>query len=216
MRSRRFSSHILPPDPELEQLARRSVAGDRRGWHGFWCAVDPFFDSVAGRWRLTGVLAAREDERRNIVVRALGLLHEDGFRRLRDLLALLEERAGSPRAWLSVFAANTAVSYVRAHGDNLAAGDAAPRWATFLPLTEEIQEHLPASLRAHAAAEARLLAARAAERLREDQRQAVALWLTAHSFAEIAAALGLPDAGAAERLVRAAVALLRKVPWEER
>jgi DNA-directed RNA polymerase specialized sigma24 family protein len=174
--------------------------------------------TVAGRWRLTGVLAKDEEERRNVVVRALGLLHDEGFRRLRGLLTLLDASAGSPRAWLSVFTANTAVSYVREHGDNMAAGytGAAPRWAAFLPLTEEIEEHLPASLRGFTAAEAHLIAARAAARLREEQRHAVALWVQSYEWEEIARALGLPDPRAAERLVRSGIAMLRKLPAHER
>jgi DNA-directed RNA polymerase specialized sigma24 family protein len=152
------SPSILPSDPDLERLIRRTVSGDVRAWHTLWCAVDPFMYTVAGRWRLTGVLAQDKDERRNVVVRALGLL----------------------------------------------------------PLTEEIEEHLPASLRGFTAAEAHLIAARAAARLREDQRHAVALWVQSYEWEEIARALGLPDAKSAERLVRSGIALLRKLPAHER
>jgi hypothetical protein len=81
------------------------------------------------RWRVNGRLSRCPDGRRDVVLRVMGELREDGFRRLADLGERLACRDGSFRGWLWRVARNAAVSHVREQGNVLT--DALP--ADMLP-----------------------------------------------------------------------------------
>ncbi len=145
----------------LEALVERTLRGDKGAWHELWLALDPIVESVARRWRVAGRLSRCPDGRRDIVVRVMGELREDGFRRLAELGERLACRDGSFRPWLRTVACNAAVSHVRAHPEYLGAVDGgAARWARHVPLPEALEvDRDPTSRRI----EARRLLARAKE-----------------------------------------------------
>ncbi len=192
----------------LADLVARSRDGDTEAWHELWLALAPLVENMARRGALTGPLSRCPDARRDIVVRVMEELHEDGFRRLSELGERLARRDGSFQGWILVIARNVAVSHVRAHAEYLGAGEeGGQRWAEHVPLKEAPKG---ASLPSSREIEGREIFERSVELLDPAQRDALGLWLQGDDFAEIAAALQLPGgAGAATRLVRSAVARLR-------
>jgi DNA-directed RNA polymerase specialized sigma24 family protein len=212
----------------IEELVERTIGGEGDAWQELWLAVEPTLYRIAAHFRVTSRLSRSDDDRRNIVVRVMGQLHADGFRRLRLYCASRARRGdGTFRAWLTTLAARSAISYLRAHPEYL--GRPGPdevrrgRWAQILPLCGEHDDPpSDAALRAGGRAdepgaaadpvrtmEGRALMARARETLREDQLAALMLWLTGREHGEIAAELGLDGALAAERLVRSALKRMR-------
>jgi|HubBroStandDraft_6_1064221.scaffolds.fasta_scaffold695889_1 DNA-directed RNA polymerase specialized sigma24 family protein len=178
----------------LSDLVARSRGGDEAAWGKLWLALAPRIENVARRWRVTGRLSRCPDGRRDIVVRVMGELREDGFRRLAELGERLACRDGSSRGWLWKVARNAAVSHVRQHPEYLAPVEGGPgRWADHVPISEAPEdEHPPMSRQI----ECRLILARSREMLDPAQRDALDGWLC-------------DDAGAAPRLVRSAVRRLR-------
>jgi len=196
-----------PNEETLERLVERTLGGDERAWREVWLALDPMVEDVARRPRITGRLARCEDARRDVVVRVMEELRRDGFRGLVELGERLACRDGSFRPWLFRLARNVAVSYVRAHAEQLGrAEDGARQLALHVPLTDAIvDERSPPSRRI----DARRILDRAREVLDPAQLDALCLWLRGDDVAEIAAALREDEAAAVQR-VRSAVKRLRR------
>lgn len=210
----RTSPTVLPADEHLADLVRRILAGDVAAWWALWCALDPFVEAIAGRYRYTGILSEDDDERRNVVERFFTRIHADGYRRLAGLLALLARGDGSSRAWIARVAIAVALDYTRQHSRNVG-GRGRASWVHLVPLPDGAEEHLPASARGADPVDVALLHRRVAEILEPEQLQVLGLWLQGNDHADIACALGLEDAAAAARLQRSAVERLRTRLAEE-
>lgn len=201
-------------DDELEAMVTAAAGGDERAWQRLWATIEPLLSRIVAQPRFLGRLGQREDDRRNIVVAVMARLRADGFHRLR---LYLEARAASPRlrfhSWLRVVAKRVGVDYLRAHPDYLRRHDrdaSTPgAWIEAEPLpptSRGLGERPPVTSRGTA----RELVRYAAGALPPEQVRALELWTTGLDFAEIASALALADAGAAERVVRAAIERLRR------
>ena len=203
----------------LEPLVRKVVGGDARAWQELWVAIEPTVWAITGRWQLTGKLAGRDDDRRDIVVRVMERLREDRFRRLRSYLASADARAaGSLKTWLATVTARAAIDHVRAHPEYTDVRRPAPvtadpetteirsRWVPIVPLHDE-PDGEPADPTEVMTATRLLEKARG--ELRSDQLQALYLWLSGHDHAEIADRLELATPRDADRLVRAALKRMR-------
>ncbi len=195
-------------------LVTRSRGGDVQAWGTLWMALDPWIEGVARRGAVMGRLSACPDARRDIVVRVMGDLRADVFRRLGELGELLERGDGSYRRWLCRVARNAAVSYVRAHAEYLGpSGEGAARWAEHVPLSEVQEEACAPESRG---IDARRILEHARDVLAPAQAEALDRWLQGDDFAEIAAALSCAGgADGAARLVRSAVQRLRRGCFEE-
>lgn len=118
--------------------------------------------------------------------------------------------------WLRIVTANVVRDYVRERHGRAAAGPGEARpdrrlidtLATLLPDDEELAANSTLSSTSRYAAHE--LAGWADGRLPPDQASALGAWLRGASFEEMATALGATDAAAAKRLVRAAIASLRR------
>lgn len=199
-------------EDQLEPLVARTLAGELRAWGEFWALVDPTVESIAGRFRCSSRLGAREDERRNVVVRVMERLREGGFSRLRSFHSVLLRRDGSFRAWLAVMTQRSALNYARDHAENLgeSASESHRRWVTLLPLPDTLDDDLPVSTRAVQTAEAARIQAYIEAAIPPAPRTALRLWLLGHAHAEIAEALGLASAHDADLLVRTTLMHLRR------
>jgi RNA polymerase sigma factor (sigma-70 family) len=185
----------------IDALIIRTVQGDMDAWHALWTEFAPTVSAVAATWRRGNRRFSRDvDERRNIVVRVMGELRADGFRRLRLYLASADRRGqGSFRAWLVTVAARSAISYYRAQArGHLCAEHASERPARRLDSLEEIS-----------GIEARDVLEKARRHLTEAQLAALFLWLEGWDHGEIAERLHLDDGASADRLVRAGLWRLR-------
>lgn len=206
-----LSSRVQLTEDLLEPLVRGTLAGDRRAWSDLWCALDPFIEKIAGRYRATSRLSASEDERRNVVVRVMERLHADDCHRLQGLHEALLRRDGSFRPWLSTVTMNAAISYTREHPEHLGEHDSNDPggWVNFEPLPDELDEQLPVSIRAVKMIEAHRIHAYVEHHLEPQQRDALRLWLLGYDHGEIAEAFQLAGAHAADLLVRGALKILR-------
>lgn len=206
------SISLMLHEDHLEPLVRGTLEGDPRAWRRFWLAVDPTIERMAGRFRVGSVLSQRRDERRDIVVRVMERLRQDGFSRLRTFHGVLLRRDGSFRAWLSVMTKRTAVDHIRGHAEYLGAGatDAERRWIELLPLPEGFEKTMASPPRAEQVAEATRIQAYAEANLPAAQHKALNLWLQGHNDEEIARALGLEKAKSADLLVRTTLMHLRR------
>ncbi len=165
-------------------------------------------------------LGRSDDHARNVAVLVLEKLGRDHCR----ALGLYETWAAArPEKtfgdWLRIVVTNTARDYLRerkgraARTEEAAAGGAIDKrllhsLAALLP----DEDDLPAAsaLSQSSSYAAKQLLAWAEGHLSEDQREALRLWLAGDSFEEMASSLGVADAAASKRVLRAAVATLRR------
>lgn len=192
-------------EARLEDLVTRAREGDLRAWQALWLALDPMLERIAARRQITGRLADRPDERRDIVLRVMKELRRHDDRLLADLGERLRLRDGSYRWWLTRVARNTAIDYVREHAEYLGPVEGG-RWARLLQLGDMLEDGRPDPIRV---IEVRQILAYAEQELDPPQLVALCRWLRRESFEEIAGALRLADAAAAARLVRSGVERLR-------
>jgi DNA-directed RNA polymerase specialized sigma24 family protein len=183
----------MTSDEEIERLVASAAAADDAAWHSLWAAIETPLSRIIAQPRFLGRLGQREDDRRNIVVAVMARLRADSFGRLRQYL---DAKTQNPRlrfmSWLRVVAKRVGIDYLRSHPDYVRRHDAnASRpgaWvdAEELPSASQIFGDRPQFTNAGTAQE--LL----------------------ESFDEIAKQLKLPNATAAERVVRAVIERLRR------
>jgi DNA-directed RNA polymerase specialized sigma24 family protein len=189
----------------LEPIVARAIDGDVRAWQQTWLALDPVIERIAGRRRVTGRLADREDERRDVVVRVMEKLRANEGRLLRELHRWLQRRDGSFRPWFWKVVRNVAVSFARAHSERLAReGDV--RWAEHVEVPEELPDDRLDPLQVAAVHE---ILAFAACNLRPVQLAAIRLRMAGEDDESIARELRLSGPEAAARTVRSGLKRLR-------
>ncbi len=200
----------------LESLVESAAAGDEQSWQRLWAAIEPRLSQIVAQPRFLGRLGQREDDRRNVIVDVLARLRADNFHRLR---IYLDTRTINPAlkfmTWLRVVTKRVGIDYLRGHPDYIDRrrdpdrGSAPGEWveAGTLPSGSKLQgERPPVTNRGTA----QQLLCYAAGAIPETQRRALELWVQSESYDEIARALELDDASAAERMVRAAIERLRR------
>lgn len=206
------------PDLDLEPLVVRAATGDEDAWQAMWHTVEPMLARFIARPGFLARLGAQPDDRRNLIVLIMARLREDQFRRLGMYVA---SRQANPQltfaTWLRVVAKRVGIDYLRGHPDYVARrsgdGDVAGDWIAPEPMPPSSQ--LGTRPPWTDLGTARELA-RHADELPTQQQEALAQWLGGADHAAIARALELPDALAAERLVRAALERLRRRVREDR
>lgn len=202
-------------EDELASLASQAAEGDPDAWRALWTALDSRLESLVRQRRLLGGLSQNEDDRREVVLRVMGRLQQDGFRRLRLFVRQRNDSPGlSLVAWLTVVARNAAIDYLRAHPDFLASRSrqAARHRGTVADILTLPPPSRGPGLRppVTAGGTARQLLEYAGRELPEFQCRSLELWVTGHSASDIAQTTGLATAEEAERSVRAALEKLRR------
>jgi hypothetical protein len=198
---------------DIENLVERTVAGDESAWRALWAAVEPPLTRIIARPHFLGPLGRDEDERRNIIVAVMGRLRADQFARLSLYLDARRDNAQLTFVgWLSVVAKRVGIDYLRAHPEyqrKCSASRSRPgAWVkqTQLPESKVFGKRPPVTTRVTA----RRIVDHAGPSLPIAQRRALELWTHGEDFADIAREVGLPDAAAAHRVVRAALDRLRR------
>jgi DNA-directed RNA polymerase specialized sigma24 family protein len=204
----------MTSDDAIEHLVEGAAEGHEPSWQELWAAIEPPLSRIIAQPRFLGRLGRSEDDRRNIVVAVMARLRGDRFARLK---LYLDAKRQNPRlrfvGWLRVVAKRVGIDYLRAHPDYVRRHDAnASRpgaWidAEELPPASQIGGDRPPVTMQGTAAE---LLAYAAGVIPDEQRRALELWAQGESFDDIARALGLASAPAAERVVRAVIERLRR------
>jgi hypothetical protein len=167
----------------IDELVLRATLDDETAWRDLWDHVEDVLAGYIGSPRYLGRLGQRVVDRQNIIREVMECLRADGMHRLR---AYLELHRDQPRldfeCWLQVLARRVGNSYMRS-ARRPEAADAG---------------HSSESMR------------RAAEIVSEPALSALELWTAGASYADIAHELELDDSGAAERVIRGALALLQR------
>jgi len=200
-------------DLDLELLVANAAGGDETAWQRLWAEVSPRLDAMIRRPQFLARIGEREDDRRDIIVEVMARLRDRQSRRLR---VYLEAKKNSPdmtfMPWLNVVAKRVAIDHLRRspdYQDRRREKDAsAPgRWIKAVTLkSDNAADRPPMTLRGTA----HQLLLHARRHLPEDQQRALEMWAQGDDHQEIADALGLPDASAANRMVRAALERLRR------
>ncbi len=195
-----------------EALAERVAGGDTAAWAPLAEALWPALQTLVRSSRSMGPLRRSEDDVRDVVT---DLLEKLGSREGRGLLLHRSWRARHPDKtfadWLRIVATNAVRDHVRARRGR-PEDDGLPSVKRLLnefsgsAAVESLGVRPPMT----AAQTARQLLAFAHDQLPADQRAALSSWLEGASFEEIRAEVGASSAEEAARLVRAAVAVLRR------
>jgi hypothetical protein len=182
---------------ELDELVVAAADEDERAWRKLWAAIETPLSRILAQPNFLGRIAQREDDRASIAVAVMARLRERHFHRLR---LYLDAKRANPRlrflSWLKVVARRVGIDYFRTYHEPIAqtlqTGDAGER----PPMTNR--------------GTARELLRHAASVVPPEQLKALELWTQSEPFGDIARVLGLADAAAAERTVRAAIERLRR------
>jgi hypothetical protein len=183
--------------PRLGQLLSRVLEGDPAAWQGFVASLEPELRQLLRRSRVMGALRESEDECRAVAVKVLSRLEKNDFRALRLVAPWLAAHPDKDLGdWIRIVAVNRA-------RDHVAARSIAE---TLRSLTSRVGAR-PAFTDG---AQARQVLEYAEGALTLAQLRALRLWIEGAGFDEVAAQLALPDGRAADKLVRAALARLRR------
>ncbi len=200
---------------DAEPLARKAAAGDSGAFREMMAALwEPTQRLVGGSSAMRG-LNASDDDVREVVTRLMAKLERDDFRALRLYLDWTPRHPDKDFAdWFKITAANVVRDFGRERRgtdrDRLPGELSKKRllndFAKTLPLDDEMGRRPPMT----DAQTARQLLEFARDRLPPEQLAALESWVQGASYAAIASSRGLADAAEAKKLVRAAVAVLRR------
>lgn len=198
--------------PAAEALVGRLVAGERAAWPVFAALIHPVLERLARNRRHLGPLAEVVDHRRAVVVSTLDKLARHDWRSLHTFGPWREANPGKDFGdWLRIVVANVARAHVERTLGGRGASVAANKrllhtLATVLP-DDGVPGLRPAMTDAQTARE---ILAYARAHLDARQLAALTAWLEGADADAIAVTVGLADAGEAARVVRAALARLRR------
>lgn len=206
-------------DSELATLAAyvpRVVGGDAAAWKELVTRLEPLLIELLRRSRTLGPMRHSVDDCRAVMTSVLERLSKDDYRGLRLFRPWAEAHPGKDFGdWIRIVTVNLARDHVSSRlGAQRADDDGAPNkrmlntLASQLPAGDEERIGFrPSMTEAQAARE---LLEYAAQALDPDQFRALRRWMDGASFAEVAAELELAAPRDADKLVRAALARLRR------
>jgi DNA-directed RNA polymerase specialized sigma24 family protein len=200
-----------PDDADAEALTRATLRGDPRAFARLSLLVWPLVQTYARRSQPRDA----EEVAQELYARLLERLEAEDFAALRTYEAW---RARHPEKgladWVRIVVANLSRDWRRervgrrpAHGGSVvpSAKRILNEIGALMPLDD-----LSYRPRITSAQTAKQILEFAAEHLPPLQRRALAAWIEGHSFEELSARTGIEDERAAVRLVRAALATLRR------
>lgn len=208
-------------DSDLAALAAyvpRVVGGDAAAWKELVARLEPHLIPLLRRSRTLGPLRDSIDDCRAVMISVLERLRKENYRGLRLFQPWADANPGKDFGdWIRIVTANLARDHVSARlGGAAGSGDEDVRLnkrmlntlASLLPADDDYRlAFRPSMTNVQLARELLEYAARALERT---QLGALRRWMAGASFDEIAGELGLPAPRDADKLVRAALARLRR------
>jgi DNA-directed RNA polymerase specialized sigma24 family protein len=207
-------------DSSLAALAAyvpRVVGGDEAAWQELVVQLEPHLMALLRRSRTLGPMRQNVDDCRAVMISVLERLKKDDYRGLRLFQPWV---AANPEKdfgdWIRIVTVNVARDHVSSRlGAAKRADDEPPRnkrmlntLASLLPADDDHRLAFRPLMTNHQLA--RELMEYAAQTLDRVQLRALQLWIEGASFEELAAKLDLPRPQDANRLVRAALARLRR------
>lgn len=209
-------------DSDLATLAAcvpRVVGGDASAWNELVVGLEPLLLRLLRRSRTLGPMRHNVDDCRAVMISVLERLSRDDFRSLRLFQPWADANPGKDFGdWIRIVTVNIARDHVSARlGGAARAGsdDEAPlnkrmlnTLASLLPGDEDHRlAFRPSMTNVQLARELLEYAARSLE---STQLHALRRWMDGASFDELAGELGLANPRDADKLVRAALARLRR------
>ena len=194
-------------------LVRRILRGDQGAWMELFSHYGPVVAALARTNRAMGSYRGSEDDVRNVMTQVFERLRREDYRALRTFAPWHEKNPSKGLSdWLTIVTVNVIRNYIaaklgapRADGANVK--QLVNTFADALAIDGDeplVRPHMTTKETAHRIIEF------AREHLAEDQMAVLAGWLEGSSFDELAADLHLANAKAADRLLRAALAKLRR------
>lgn len=195
------------------------VGGDAAAWKELVARLEPHLMRLLRRSRTLGPLRDSLDDCRAVMIRVLERLSTESYRGLRLFQPWAEANPGKDFGdWIRIVTTNLARDHVSARlggAARAADADAAPlnkrmlnTLASLLPADDDYRlAFRPSMTDVQLARELLEYAARSLERT---QLRALRRWMDGASFDEIAGELGLATPREADKLVRAALARLRR------
>lgn len=185
---------------ELTRLLPGVLGGEAAAWQAFVAALEPALVQLLSRSRVMGHLRENVDDCRAVVVAVLERLKKNDFRALRLFAPWMEVHPGKGFGdWIRIVATNRARDHVTARAV----------LETLRTLTDSLEGvgRRPAFTDAM---QARQILDFAEGSLPIEQLRALRAWMEGASFEDVARGQGLGGARGAERLVRSALARLRR------
>jgi len=205
---------IALADPDLASLAAyvpRVVSGDRRAWHELVAGLEPHLMQLLRGGRTLGPMRHNVDDCRAVMIDVLERLRRDDYRGLRLFQPWAAANPGKDFGdWIRIITVNLARDHV---SSRLGVAEHANKrmlttLASLLPRDDDDRLGFrPAVTSEQLARELLEYATRA---LDPGQLHALRRWIEGASFAELADELDLPTPRDADKLVRAALARLRR------
>jgi hypothetical protein len=210
-------------DSDLASLAGyvpQVVGGDASAWKEFVVRIEPLLVQLLRRSRTLGPMRHSVDDCRAVMISVLERLSKDSFRGLRLFAPWADVNPGKDFGdWIRIVTVNIARDHVSARLGGAAsagAGDGEAllnkrmlnTLASLLPSDDDQRlAFQPAMTNVQTARELLEYAVRALE---STQLRALRRWMDGASFDELAGELGLASPRDADKLVRAALARLRR------
>ncbi len=194
-----------------DEILRLVLKGDELAWTAFFSSYGPVVERIARASRSMGSYRRSVDDVRNVMAHVFERLRRDDFRALRTFPAWREKNPGkSFPDWLTIVTVNVVRNYVSSKiGATTTDGASLKQLVNTLAGAIDgdgpiVLPHITTKETAHRILEF------ARDKLAGDQLAVLVGWLEGASFDETARTMGLPDAKAAERVLRAALARLRR------
>ena len=197
-----------------DQLVQRILRHDDVAWMQLFAHYGPIVERIARSNRSMGGYRGSEDDVRNVMAHVFERLRRDDFRALRTFGGW---RAKHPEKafpdWLTIVTVNVVRNYITAK-----LGTPREDGTSLKQLVNTLADALPDSDGAGPAYLPHITTKETAQRIIDyarahlpaDQLSALEAWLEGATFEEIARDAHLADARAGDRLVRAALARLRR------
>lgn len=196
-----------------DDLVNRILRGDPTAWMNVFSKYGPVVVAIARTNRSMGSYRQSEDDVRNVMAAVFERLRRSDYQALRTYGPW---RAANPTKqfndWLTIVAVNVIRNYIARklgapRADKSSAKQLVNTFASELKIDGDEPLVLPAMTTRESANQ---ILEYARDHLAEDQMAALAGWLEGGSFDDIAAELGLANGRAADKLLRAALAKLRR------
>jgi hypothetical protein len=196
-----------------DEVLRQVLRNDQVAWMTLFSRFGPMVTAIARTSRAMGSYRNSEDDVRNVMAQVFERLRRDDYRALRTYVPWHNKNPSKTFSdWLTIVTVNVVRSYMSAklgapREDKASAKQLVNTFAEGLNLDGDEPIVLPHMTTKETA---QRIIAYAQDHLADDQLAVLAGWLEGSSFAEMAAELHLADAKGAERLLRAALARLRR------
>jgi len=207
----------MTDDSPDDALLRQVLRHDDVAWMQLFTKYGPIVERIVRASRSMGSYRRSDDDVRNVMAQVFERLRRDDFRALRTFDAWRAKHPAKEFSdWLTIVTVNVARNYVAAKlGTPSAAGTSIKQLVN--TLAEAFPEGGGPPNHPHMTTKetARQIGEYARAHLPRDQLSALQRWLEGKEFDEIARELGLANPRSADRLVRAALARLRREFEEE-